>query len=146
MEKLGMESHLDTYNQRVSTGIEGLDELLLGGFPKGSITMLSGTPGTGKTIVCFQYIDAGLKKGEKCLFLTSDERIDALLYQAKEMGFDFQTPVKNGQLKFLYLDPERHSIHHEMEDEIHVGKYARVVLDSLTPLSEMPVWMVNRGT
>jgi len=146
MEKLGMELHLDSSKQRINTGIDGLDELLQGGFPKGSITMLSGTPGTGKTIVCFQYIDAGLKQGEKCLFLTSDERIHTLLHQATEMGFDFQTPVKNGQLKFMYLDPERHSIHHEMEEEIHVGKYARVVLDSITPLSEIPVWMVNRGT
>lgn len=46
----------------------------------------------------------------------------------------------------IYLDPERRSIHHDIEDEIHTGKYTRVVLDSLTPLSEMPVWMVTHGT
>ena len=37
-------------NKRISTGIKGLDSLLLGGFPQGSITLVSGTPGTGKTI------------------------------------------------------------------------------------------------
>ena len=53
---------------RVTTGIAGLDTLLEGGFPQGSINLISGTPGTGKTIVCFQYLNAGLQKGEKCIF------------------------------------------------------------------------------
>ena len=132
-------------DKRVGTGIEGLDDLLQGGYPKGSVTLVAGTPGTGKTIVCFQYINSGIKNKEKCLFLTSDERIDNLINQAKKLGFDFEGAVKGGQLKFLYLDLEKHTVHKDMEDEIRTGKYARVVLDSLTPLSEMPVWVVNRG-
>jgi len=141
-----MEYHTSIEDKRVSTGIEGLDDLLQGGYPKGSVTLVAGTPGTGKTIVCFQYINIGVKNKEKCLFLTSDERIDNLMAQAKKFGFDFDGVVKNGQLKFLYLDLEKHTVHKEMENEIRIGNYSRVVLDSLTPLSEMPVWVVNRGS
>jgi KaiC/GvpD/RAD55 family RecA-like ATPase len=146
MEKVGMEYHLTAEDGRVGTGIEGLDGLIQGGYPQGSVTLVAGTPGTGKTIVCFQYINAGIKNGEKCLFLTSDERINNLVNQAKKFGFDFDAAIQNGQLKFMYLDLEKHSIHKEMESEIRIGKYSRVVLDSLTPLSEMPVWVVNRGS
>jgi len=145
MDSFGMEIKHTMKDKRITTGIDGLDGLLMGGFPQGSITLVSGTPGTGKTIVCFQYIDEGLKNGEKCLYLTSDERIINLIFQAKELGFDFQSYIDNGQLKFLYLDLERRDIHKEMDDEIKTGEYTRVVLDSLTPLSEIPVWLVNKG-
>jgi KaiC/GvpD/RAD55 family RecA-like ATPase len=146
MENYGLEYHTSIEDKRVSTGIEGLDDLLQGGYPKGSVTLVAGTPGTGKTIVCFQYINIGVKNKEKCLFFTSDERIDNLMAQAKKFGFDFNGATKNGQLKFLYLDLEKHTVHKEMENEIRIGNYSRVVLDSLTPLSEMPVWVVNRGS
>lgn len=146
MERIGMEFHVATDEKRVGSGIEGLDELLQGGFPKGSVTLVAGTPGTGKTIVCFQYINEGVKNGERCLFLTSDERISNLVNQAMKFGFDFESAVKNGQLKFKYLDLETRTVHKEMEEEIRTGSYSRVVLDSLTPLSEVPVWVVNRGS
>jgi KaiC/GvpD/RAD55 family RecA-like ATPase len=146
MEKLGMAYNVSIEDKRIGTGIEGLDGLLQGGYPQGSVTLVAGTPGTGKTIVCFQYINTGIKNGEKCLYLTSDERINNLVNQAKKFGFDFNAAIQSGLLKFLYLDLEKHTVHKEMEEEIRMGKYSRVVLDSLTPLSEMPVWIVSRGS
>lgn len=136
---------LDAGDSRANTGINGLDDLLNGGFPSGSITLVSGTPGSGKTIVCFQYIEAGIKNGENCLYLTSDEPVPNLLNDARKLGFDFQSAVDNEQLKFMYLDIDRHNIHKEMEEEIKTGKYDRVVVDSLSPLTETPIWMVNNG-
>ncbi|DAC72163.1 MAG TPA: hypothetical protein DSN98_06660 [Thermoplasmata archaeon] len=146
MEKLGMDLQMSIDDKRVRSGIEGFDVLLQGGYPQGSVTLVAGTPGTGKTIVCFQYLFEGIKNNEKCLFLTSDERIDNLINQANKFGFDFKPSVKNGLLKFMYLDLEKQTVHTEMESEILTGKYSRVVLDSLTPLSETPVWVVNRGS
>ncbi|MBN1280414.1 MAG: hypothetical protein JXA00_02065 [Candidatus Thermoplasmatota archaeon] len=141
-----MTFHESSADARISTGLQGLDDLLQGGYPKGSVVLVAGTPGTGKTIVCFQYINAGINSGEKCLFLTSDERIDNLMAQAQRFGFEFHPAVSTGQLKFMYLDLDKRTTHKEMEEEIRLGQYSRVVLDSLTPLSEMPVWVVSRGT
>ena len=129
------------YGARISTGLDRLDELLNGGLPENSITLVSGTPGSGKTILCFHFLLEGLNKGENCLYLTSDERIENIIKQAKELGFDFESWIKNGRLKFIYLDLDKSNIHREIEQEIKTGGYSRVVLDSLTPVSEVPVWV-----
>ena len=135
----GLNVTKNKYNKRINTGINRLNELLSGGLPGNSITLISGTPGSGKTILCFHYLWEGLNNGENCLYLTSDERIENILRQADELGFDFQTWIDNGKLKFMYLDLEKSNIHKEMDEEIKSGSYARVVLDSLTPISEVPV-------
>ena len=145
MDGLERDMKLDASDIRVNTGINGLDDLLNGGFPSGSITLISGTPGSGKTIVCFQYIEAGIKNGENCLYITSDEPIPNLLNDSRKLGFDFQSAIDNEQLKFMYLDLDRQNIHKEMEEEIKTGNYDRVVVDSLSPLTETPIWMVNNG-
>jgi len=50
---------------RITTGIGRLDELLSGGLPANSITLVSGTPGSGKSIMCFHYLWEGLNNGER---------------------------------------------------------------------------------
>ncbi|MEF8879711.1 MAG: ATPase domain-containing protein [Candidatus Thermoplasmatota archaeon] len=134
-------SETEIPKKRVSIGVDRLDDLIDGGLPEHTITLVSGTPGSGKTIMCFHYIDEGVKNGEKCLYLSTDERIKNIMRQAEELGFDFQTAVKNDNLKFMYIDLDKENIHREMEKEIKTGNYSRVVLDSLTPVSEMPVWV-----
>lgn len=131
----------DTYYKRVTTGIETLDNLLSGGLPENSITLVSGTPGSGKTILCYQYLWEGINKNEKCLFITSDERVSYIIKQANQLGFDFKPFIEQGNLKFLYLDIDKTEIYREIEEEIRTGKFTRVVLDSLTPISEVPVWV-----
>ena len=48
--------------ERVKTGVPGLDEVMRGGIPKNQLVLLTGTAGTGKTILCSQYIYHGLRK------------------------------------------------------------------------------------
>ena len=129
--------------ERVKTGIKGLDELLSGGIPKESITLVSGPPGSGKTIFCYQFIAKGIQDGNKCLYLTLDKKIDGLLLQAQELGIDFQPAIENGQVKFLFLNINKKLIYESMVNEILSGNYDRVVLDSITPLSEMPIYINN---
>jgi KaiC/GvpD/RAD55 family RecA-like ATPase len=140
------ENAIRSTTERVSTGIEQLNHLLRGGFPQNSVILVSGTPGSGKTILCYHYIAEGIQKGEKCLYFTSDERIENIISQAAELGFDFQVAMQSGQLKFMYLDLEGTNVHKEMEQEIRGGSYSRVVLDSLTPVAETPVWVTRGGS
>ncbi|MGF3554306.1 MAG: RAD55 family ATPase [Thermoplasmatota archaeon] len=144
---MGIESKINGLNNnflnnsiaRISTGINRLDELLSGGLPSNSITLVSGSPGSGKTILCYHYLWQGLNNGEKCLFITSDERIANIVKQAKELGFDFKPWIEAGKIKFIYLDLDDSGIYKEIEEEIRSGNYTRVVLDSITPVSEVPV-------
>jgi KaiC/GvpD/RAD55 family RecA-like ATPase len=55
---------------RVSSGVPGLDPLLGGGFLPGSFTLVSGSSGTGKTILAFQFVYAGAKEGEPGVFIS----------------------------------------------------------------------------
>jgi len=126
---------------RISTGVEGLDSIIEGGLPKKSITLISGPPGGGKSIFCFQFLYEGVKKGEKCLFLTLDKKAEGLLTQAKQLGFDFQPAIEKNLVKFLYLNISKKFVYETMTNEILDGNYDRIVLDSITPLSEMPIFM-----
>jgi len=129
--------------ERVKTGIKGLDELLSGGIPKESITLVSGPPGSGKSIFCYQFIAKGVQEGNKCLYLTLDKKIEGLLLQAGELGMNFQPAIESGQLKFLFLNINKKLIYETMVNEILSGNYDRIVLDSITPLSEMPIYINN---
>jgi KaiC/GvpD/RAD55 family RecA-like ATPase len=129
--------------ERVKTGIKGLDELLSGGLPKESITLVSGPPGSGKSIFCYQFIATGIQEGKKCLYLTLDKKIEGLLVQAVELGIDFQPAIESGQVKFLFLNINKKLIYESMVNEILSGNYDRIVLDSITPLSEMPIYINN---
>ena len=129
--------------ERVKTGIDGLDSIIQGGLPKESITLVSGPPGGGKSIFCFQFINEGIKNREKSIFLTLDKKVEGLLIQAKELGFDFQPAIEQNIVKFQYLNLNKKLIYEKMTNEILSGNYERIVLDSITPLSEMPMYLRN---
>jgi len=129
--------------QRVTTGVAKLDPLIQGGFPEKSITLISGSPGAGKSIFCFHFLYEGIKNNEKVLYLTLDKQEEGLIFQAKNLGFDFQEAIEQGNAKFRYLDINQKLIYESMSDEILSGNYNRIVLDSITPLSEMPMYIRN---
>ena len=52
------------------TGISGLDHILGGGFPRDRIYLVQGDPGVGKTTLGLQFLMAGARNGEKCLYIT----------------------------------------------------------------------------
>ena len=58
--------------ERISTGVEKLDQLLSGGYPKGKSILIAGEPGTGKTLLSLQYLMEGAKKGEKGIYVSID--------------------------------------------------------------------------
>ena len=60
--------------ERVATGIAGLDALIEGGFPKGRSILVTGEPGTGKTIFALQFLAEGLARGEKGIYVAASKR------------------------------------------------------------------------
>ena len=124
--------------ERVKTGVDGLDKLIEGGFPKGHCILLSGAPGTGKTIFGVQYIYEGAKNGEKGLYITFTEDIDDISLQASVFGLDLQKLIKNGSLKLLHIDIEKFDIK-DIISEVKKGKYQRLVIDSLSAIISHPV-------
>jgi len=87
--------------ERVPTGIEGLDRLIEGGLPKGRSILITGEPGTGKTIFALQFLFDGLKRREKCIFVTADEGPVDVLEQAASLGWDLEPYVEAKELAIL---------------------------------------------
>jgi len=87
--------------ERVPTGIEGLDQTIEGGLPKGRSILVTGEPGTGKTIFALQFLFEGLKRGEKCMYVTADEGPMDVLEQAASLGWDLERYADTKELSIL---------------------------------------------
>jgi len=87
--------------ERVPTGIQGLDQLIEGGLPKGRSFLVTGDPGTGKTIFALQFLMEGLKRGEKCIFVSADEGPIDVMEQSASLGWDLEPYVESKALAIL---------------------------------------------
>ena len=72
---------------RVSTGIEGLDDILRGGLPANRLYLVEGEPGTGKTTLALQFLLEGARLGEPGLYVTLSETADELRAVAQSHGW-----------------------------------------------------------
>ncbi len=123
---------------RVKTGINGLDELLEGGFPKGHCILLSGAPGTGKTIFALQYLYNGARNGEKCLYIAFNDQVEDVLLQPAVLGWDIQKYVDDGKLKIVCMNVKDFSVK-ALINEIKEDDCSRLVIDSLSQILAHPI-------
>jgi circadian clock protein KaiC len=87
--------------ERCATGIQGLDDILGGGIPRGNMILISGTVGTGKTTVCLEFLVRGAENGERCLFLSVTEAANKLIQNLSTFEFFRPELVASGQLVFV---------------------------------------------
>jgi KaiC/GvpD/RAD55 family RecA-like ATPase len=123
--------------ERVKTGIPGLDEIMHGGMPESQTMLLSGTAGTGKTILASQYVYMGAKKyKEPCVYLSFEEAPESIKRNALNFGWDFGPLEKSGIFSFVKYDPYHvDDIVTHLEGKIREISAKRVVVDSISALS-----------
>lgn len=86
-------------NKKISTGIPGLDEITFGGYIAHKSYLVTGGPGSGKTIICLHFLEEGSNKGEPCLFITLGEKEEQIRDNALKLG------LKLKNVEFLDLSP-----------------------------------------
>jgi circadian clock protein KaiC len=86
----------------VDIGVVGLDDFIPG-LPKGDAILVRGDPGTGKTIVCLQFLYRGAKNGEKCLYITTEETPESVMRTGGELWSDFPDLIKKGTIKVVNM-------------------------------------------
>ncbi|MGB2925125.1 MAG: circadian clock protein KaiC [Limnothrix sp.] len=93
--------------QKIRTLIEGLDEISHGGLPSGRTTLVSGTSGTGKTLLAIQFLYHGIKHFDYSgLFVTFEESPRDIIQNAYSFGWDLQSLVDEGKLFILDASPD----------------------------------------
>ncbi|SHH39950.1 KaiC domain-containing protein [Thermosipho atlanticus] len=81
---------------KIKTGIEGLDEILYGGIPEKNVVLLSGGPGTGKSIFSQQFLWYGLQNGESGIYVALEEHPIQVRQNMKQFGWDIKPFEEQG--------------------------------------------------
>jgi KaiC/GvpD/RAD55 family RecA-like ATPase len=118
--------------ERVSTGIPGFDELVEGGFPLGSVILLTGGPGTGKTTFCSQFLWEGIRNGEKCLYITTEELPDEIKDDASQFGFELDESRDNFDMINMEPSDATSYLPQNIRNACEEKDYDRIVLDSIS--------------
>ena len=138
-----------TENEPCKTGIEGIDNGLDGGIPLGSAVLLAGSGGSGKTILCMQFLANGAKQGERGIFFTLTEPLFKLTKNMESFSFYDKRLIESGMVNLidlriinerLGLDVGKYTLEeasallevlHDIVDELNIK---RLVIDSITAL------------
>ncbi|WHS62893.1 ATPase domain-containing protein [Pseudomonas sp. G2-4] len=143
-----MSTSNELISAKAATGIEGLDDILSGGLSRGHVFLLEGEPGTGKTTVALQFLQAGARAGERSLYITLSETEQELRQGAASHGWTIDesvhifelTPAENllnveHQQSLLYSsDLELGEATRQIFEVVERIKPTRVVLDSLSEI------------
>ncbi|WP_456312432.1 circadian clock protein KaiC [Pseudomonas shirazensis] len=131
---------------KTPTGVDGLDEITEGGFPKGRPTLICGGAGCGKTLLSMQFLIKGITEyNEPGVFMSFEEPSDDLTLNVKSLGFDLEKLKADKKLVVDHVRVERSEIEEAGEYDldglfIRLGhaidsiKATRVVLDTVESL------------
>ena len=126
-------------SERVPTGISGLDDMLGGtGLYRGSSTLVSGAPGTGKSSIGASFVDAACRRGERALMFAYEESSHQVLRNMASIGIDLGQWERRG---LLHIDASRPTLHGLEQHLVHMYELVRdlnpsvVVVDPISNLT-----------
>ncbi|MDI9527016.1 MAG: circadian clock protein KaiC [Pseudomonadota bacterium] len=136
-----MKLDYEASEERVSSGIPRLDDMLGGkGFYRGSLVLVSGTAGTGKTSVAAAFAEAACRRGERCMYFAFEESARQVVRNMRSIGLDLDRWVEKGLLKIVGQRPTVHGLeHHLMTLQLMIDDFdpAAVVVDPVTNLIQV---------
>jgi len=114
--------------KKCPTGIRGLDEITLGGLPRGRPTLVCGGAGSGKTLLAMEFIVRGIREfGEPGVFMTFEETARELTSNVESLGFDLRSLVVQKKLVLDYVYIERGEIEEAGEYDLE-GLFVRLAM------------------
>jgi circadian clock protein KaiC len=124
--------------EKLSTGIPGLDEMLVGGIARSSTAVVQGATGVGKTILCLQFLLEGARRGEKGILFMLEETPQQLRAGAASLGLDLARCENEGLITLHYTSPVELSpdrFLYEARRLVEARDAKRAVFDSLTSVA-----------
>ncbi|HEV2804927.1 MAG TPA: ATPase domain-containing protein [Chthoniobacterales bacterium] len=99
------EHHRHFVNENLSSGLPGLDELLGGGLPRGTATLFSGPPGSGKSNLALTFATNAARQRDKVAIYTFDESLPVLFARAAGLNFGLEELAQKGAITVSQVDP-----------------------------------------
>lgn len=133
-------------DQRVTSGVEGLDPLLDGGFPANRSVLVCGEIGTGKTTLATQFLIEGIAHGEPGVLVAVDAKPRHVLEDAARFGWDLQAAADRKMLAILDASPyftvsrsrtgglDPRQVASDLTQQVRRTRAKRLVIDSITSL------------
>lgn len=116
--------HHEVSNERISSGVPALDEMLGGeGYYRGTTVLISGTAGAGKSSLSAHFADASCKRGERCLYFSFEESPAQIKRNMTSIGLDLNQHEANGLLKFVAARPTTYGL------ETHLAVMHKLIKD-----------------
>ena len=135
--------------ERIATGIPRLDAMLGGrGFFRGSSILLTGTSGTGKTIISANFAQAAAKRGERVLFFSFEESPNQIIRNVHSIGLRLEPLVKRNLVRFQSARPSLYGLEMHlatMFKEIAAYKPHVVIIDPITSLMDLGTSSEGKG-
>ncbi len=128
---------MNTGLQRIPSGIDGLDEMIKGGFPFPSVVLVAGSAGTGKTTFAMNFLMEGAKRGEQGLFFTTlSEPTQWMLRYAGQFDFVkkdyFGNEIRYEDMGLLLQREGYEELLDFIDDKIAETMPQRIVIDPIT--------------
>jgi circadian clock protein KaiC len=125
---------------RASTGIDGLDNMIEGGFERNSINLVVGSIGSGKSILALEFLLEGIKNGETVLYITFEEKKLEFYSHMKKFGWNLEELEKQNKFIFLEYSPEKVKMMLDegggaIESTVLKYNIKRMVIDSISSFS-----------
>jgi circadian clock protein KaiC len=121
-------------SEPVPSGIVGIDEQLHGGLERGTVTVITGPTGIGKTTLGLSFVKEAAARGERsCIFLI-EEAVETMVRRSEVLGIPARAMIENGTLEAVHVEPLRYSpdeLVHVVREEVEKRHTKIVMLDSI---------------
>ena len=156
-------AHRTEFHKEVfPSGLPEFDQLLGGGFDRGTSSVIMGPAGTGKSTLAMQFLSEAARRGERSAVFSFDENIGLALARAKSLDIDFEDGLNSGTIIAQQIDPAELSpgeLAHRIKDLVENQNVRVLLIDSLNgymnampgeryltlQLHEMLAYLSNKG-
>ena len=118
----------------VPSGIRGIDEQLHGGLERGTVTVITGPTGVGKTTLGLSFVKEAAARGERSCIYLIEESVETMMRRSEALGIPTRSMIDSGTLSAVHVEPHRYSpdeFAHLVRQEVEQKQARIVMLDSV---------------